>query len=235
MTDYPPALTLSAAKINLLHMSGYASTMLMMVNLGIQRAMTEDGFFRQGFLDLDPGLQDENLAELECLMSDITEEHAINGANAAALIFVHAGLDSCLQQLLKLTAEIDGERWKTVIPEKKVSLADVHQRGVDSIVQERIAIHLETIRRESLLAKCILLLRILQPTTGNCSGFVYDSARVKRIESLRNDCAHGRVGLVDFSQIEGDLQYLREVGMYFIDSVGSRYHAELTHTESTTA
>jgi hypothetical protein len=101
-------------------------------------------------------------------------------------------------------------------------------------MHERIEIYLATVRRDSLLAKCVLLLRILQPESGIRGGFVYDSKRLELIESLRNDCAHGRVGIAEFSQIKSNLNYLHDVGTYFVDLVAAKYNIKLDETETAT-
>lgn len=220
--DNPPELQLLAARVCLLHMGVYADGMLRMVSYGLLRAKDDDAFFQEMVRRDLPQLNPNKISEIAQLKKEIDLDQTLKGSKAASLIFMHAGVESCLTDLAKLIADLDPHSFVPLLKGKQISFETAFKGDALHLLREQALVYLETMERQSLVHKTRTMFRILKDPSLETSDF--DEIRVKRIENLRNDCAHGRVDVADFSTYYEDLSYLKTVGNFFVNAIAKKYN-----------
>ena len=204
-----------AAHLNLLNMSIYSSTLLSVVNFGLHHASRDNTFFTDPLRRIAPHLDDASLAEMSKLTRELTTEQAIQGAQAACLIFIHAGCESALTNVAKVAAT-EPTRWHEIITKKQLTVGDLIGTASEEIIRQKIDEHIVEFDRDSLIRKTRTLFRLYQPCTSALPGYIFSEERLQRIDALRHRCAHGGCGVADFSTFDDDLEYLRQTGEYFV-------------------
>jgi hypothetical protein len=218
-----PELQILVARVHLLHMAGYANTLISMVSYGLLHAQDDDEFFREAVQRTFSDLQGGSLDEVTSLTKEIKLDETLKGAKGACLIFMHAGVEACLVDLARIVIKLDEKAWYPLIENKKFSVGELHDKSLATLLASEVNGYLGEMERQSLVEKTRTLFRVLRPTPSPRKSFTFDEARVKRIEDLRNHCAHGSVDVTDFSTFYEDLEYLRQVGEYFIEIVANKF------------
>ena len=208
-------LHLMSARIHLLHMACYSSTLLSIVGVGLRQAMTDQAFFSEPFRRLRPDMDTAKLHELGGLQREITVDQAAKGAKAACLIFHHAGLEAALEKVARAAREVHS-RWHDLLANKQLSVQDLLSVDHSVVLQQKIDDRLTQFERDTLLSKTTTLFRVYQPTATALDGYGFSQPRLERIDKLRHQCAHGGCDVADFSQFEDDIDYLTRTGEYFI-------------------
>lgn len=204
-----------AAHVNLLHMSIYSSTLMSIVNLGLHHALLDNSFFTEPLRQIAPHLDAESLAEMSQITRELTSDQAMKGAQAACLIFVHAGCEAALTNAAKVSLA-EPSMWHDILARKQLTVADLVGTSPDQIVHQKIEEHLIEFDRDSIIRKTRTLFRLYQPNASALPGYVFSEERLQRIDALRHCCAHGGADVADFSTFDDDLEYLRQTGEYFI-------------------
>lgn len=203
------------ADIKLLHMKIYADCMRQVVLRGLHHVTVKDILG-----GLEEIADDQKMVKLA---SEIYLDQAIKGSNAARLIFMHAGVEACLFSLIRATTEKDPEAFASLLVKRefKLNFGDYLNKERKTLIQEQNNKFLESIERQPLAKHAILLTRFLKRAPTMMSR--YDQKRVERIENIRNDCAHGRVDVTDFSVIDDDIDYLFQMGEGFIEACAAHW------------
>jgi len=222
-----PKLSLLTAHFKLLHMADYAGTMVRMMSYGLLQAIEDEGFFRDSAKRGAPHLEGEQLQEVIELKQQTDFDTALKGAKAAALIFMHTGLEGCLEELAELDAKANPADWAHLCSKRKVALSDVLAKPQTEILRASLADYLHKFSRDSLLEKIRDMLSVLKPESGKLHGYTYDEAKLKTIDQLRNDSAHGRIGVTDFSNVYSDIEYLRSTGEFFLSMLAEKHQTTL--------
>ena len=184
------------------------------VHLGLMKSLTDTNSHESSILNITSHLNKELL--------DIGQEEAIKGSQGACLIFVHAGLNACLDSVAECSVQAEPEVWISKLSDKKIKVSDLIVRGKDKIIQELIREYINSFERFSLCSKANILLSIFKPKSQNDS-FKFSQEKLGKIDKIRHGCAHGRIGVVDFSTFKSDLSYLIDTGSYFIQLGAKKY------------
>jgi len=222
-----PQIHLLTAHVKLLHMADYSGTMIRMMSYGLLKATEDDGYFRDSIKQLAPHLEGQRLEEVTELKQQMDFKTALNGAKAAGLIFMHTGLEGCLEELAAFDSKENPTDWAHLCSQKKVPLRDVLDKPQSEILQALLEDYIHKFERDSLLEKINAMLSVLKPASGKLQGYSYDESRLSRIDRLRNDCAHGRVDVSDFSQVYNDIEYLRSTGEFFVALLAEKHQVAL--------
>lgn len=214
-------IQLAVAHIRLLHMTVYSRGTLSMIFYGVSKAKTDDSFFEESIRSLFPSLDDASVSEIAAMKKEMDLELAIKGGQAGSLVFMHAGIEWCLVAVAKAIAEVSPNAFLPLLKSKQVSLQEALSQNLDELLTERIDAFLHLMDRQSLVERTRTIFRLINDS--DLPRGIFDEARVDRIERLRNDCAHGRVDVADFSTINDDLDYLRQIGEFFIDTVAAKF------------
>lgn len=206
-----------SARIHILHMACYSSSLLRIVSVGLKQAIRDHDFFTEPFRSLLPDINKAKLQELGGLQREITVDQAANGAKAACLIFHHAGLEAALEKVAKAARE-DHSRWHDILAAKHLTVQELLSSDHTEVLQQKIDDKLACFEREPLLSKTTVLFRVYQPTATALVGYGFSRSRLERIDQLRHQCAHGGCDVADFSQFEDDIDYLTRTGEYFIQA-----------------
>ena len=214
---------LAIANIRLLHMAGSAAFNLGIILYGIAKAHEDPSFLKGALHEVLPHLDDRTLNEIFTIKRDADLDQVLKGGRAASLIFMHAGIESCLVSVARAIAKISPNSFLPLFKGKQILLADAISGSKESILSEQIESYLAQMDRQSLVEKTRALFRLINNQSLSSQG-KFDEAKVRRIEGLRNHCAHGRVDLADFSTVSDDIDYLREIGEFFIDAAAKTYN-----------
>jgi len=215
------------AKVKLLHMAGYAHTMIRTMSYGLLKALEDEDFFKQPIKDLFPSASDDQLSEIIRLKRDRDLDEALNGAKAASLIFIHTGLESCLEVIARFGAEQNPNEWAHLFGNKKISIKEVVENSPSELLKIYAEKYLDTFSREPLPEKVKILLSVLKPNSGQYNDYKYDQEKLIRIDSLRHECAHGGIDLADFSSIYYDIDYLKDTGEFFLHLMATKHKITL--------
>lgn len=218
---------LLTAHVKLLHMADYSGTMIRMMSYGLLRATEDEGYFRDSIKRIAPHLEGAQLEEITGLKQQMDLETALKGAKAAGLIFMHTGLESCLEELAAFDAKENPTDWAHLCSQRKVSLSDVLDKPRAEILKSLLDDYIKKFERDSLLEKLKAMLSVLRPASGQVQQYRYDESRLTRIDRLRNDCAHGRVDISDFSLVYNDIEYLRSTGEFFLSLLADKHQVTL--------
>lgn len=215
------------AKVKLLHMAGYAHTMIRTMSYGLLKALEDDDFFTQPIKDSFPSASDDQLSEIIKMKRSRDLDQALNGAKAASLIFIHTGLESCLEVIARFGADQKPNEWAHLFSNKKITIKEVIDNSPSELLKIYACKYLDTFSREPLPEKTKILLSVLRPDSGQYNGYKYNQENLIRIDSLRHECAHGGIDLADFSNIYNDIDYLKSTGEFFLHLMASKHKITL--------
>lgn len=215
------------AKVKLLHMAGYAHTMIRTMSYGLLKALEDEDFFAQPVKDSFPSAGDDQLSEIIRLKRSRDLDQALNGAKAASLIFIHTGLESCLEVIAKFGAEQNPNEWAHLFANKKITIKEFVDNSPSELLKIYACKYLNSFSREPLPEKAKILLSVLRPDSGQYEGYKYNQETLVRIDCLRHKCAHGEIDLADFSDIYYDIDYLKSTGKYFLHLMASKHNITL--------
>lgn len=216
-----PEAHLAVANIRLMHMDLYSHATLGMLLFGVSKTKCDPSFFEDPIRDVFPVLDGAEVSELAELKKEVDLEMAIKGGQAASLVFMYAGIESCLVVVAKAIAAVSPKSFIPLLKAKQVSLNEALSCDRDELLAERIKAFLLLMERQSLSEITRNIFRLINDP--DIPRGVFDESRVDRIEKLRNDCAHGRLDAADFSMINEDLEYLRQIAEVFIDIVSQKF------------
>ena len=126
------------------------------------------------------------------MAQSLAAESAKAAADAASIIQAHAVLDATLYKLCCDSAKFALELWLPFVLEKKVSIRDLQSSSIEDLQRKTLQVHLEQLERESLLAKCDVLFKVLKPKTVRrvLPGYSYSRERLVALDQLRHDMVH---------------------------------------------
>lgn len=226
-TKMTTEIDLLKAHIRLLHMATYAETMIRMMSYGLLKASEDEEFFKETVVHWAPHLDEQKLQEVTELIRESNIDSALKGAKGAALIFIHTGLEGCLDELAELDAKANPNDWMHLFSDKKLNVKYVLQRKRDELIATLADDYIKKYKRNSLLEKLDALFSVLKPISGEMSHYRYDREIIQRIDELRHDCAHGRIDLADFAIIYEDIEYLKQTGKYFLRLMANKHGVDL--------
>jgi len=215
------------AKVKLLHMAGYAHTMIRTMSYGLLKAIKDNDFFEQPVRDLFPSATDDQLSEIIKLKRDRDLDQALNGAKAASLIFVHTGLESCIETIARFGVEQNPYDWVHLFGNKKITINEVIDNDSSELMKNYASKYLKAFSRETLPEKAKILLSVLKPESGQYRSYRYNYETLDRIDRLRHQCAHGEIDLADFSNIYSDIDYLKSTGEYFLHLMAIKHNVSV--------
>jgi hypothetical protein len=148
--------------------------------------------------------------------------------DAATLIFYHSILDGVAFDCLRVTALQAPNDWEEDLANAQVGLLEARDQAYDKLLRAKIDKRLETLERESLLAKVGRLFARCQPgpSWSPMHGYAFDHTRIKQFDDQRHEIVHGAaVGkpLALFPVTDESLFYLSRTGMFFIGLLNMRY------------
>ncbi|MBI1784730.1 hypothetical protein HYR69_06255 [Candidatus Sumerlaeota bacterium] len=123
-------------------------------------------------------------------------------AHASAIIVAHSILDALVEDLCKLSAEIDPEAWYTEIENEKISdgpvkLSDLKNKpdkfSYDKQRVSRLNIYIESIGKLSILKRCELLFKRCPPMQiidSDGRTFSYDESKLVNFDKMRHKIIH---------------------------------------------
>jgi|GEM_PF-2447758 hypothetical protein len=156
--------------------------------------------------------------------------------DAATLIFFHSILDGVVLDCLRVTALQSPRSWEEDLRETKIGLFDARDQSYDEILRSKIDKRLETLGRESLLAKVDRLFARCNPAPGwsPMHDYAYNESTVKRFDDQRHALVHGAaIGkpLALFQITDENLFYLTRTGIFWLALINMRYGLQINSTE----
>jgi hypothetical protein len=186
------------------------------------------------------GQLQEMPADLPKMSEIIYEGHTVKAlreaarsVDAASLVFAHAILDDLLTSYLQVTAELKFEFWKRHVAQKKVELGSLSQHSLEEVTRMVVRKELWALGRESLIRRADLLHRICEaPKAFDRS--VYDPDNLARIDKLRHEIVHGDRFGKEITDVENDLQFLRQTCDHFFALMHATFGQRLYNLRSAT-
>ncbi len=209
------------AHVRLLHMVVYSSGTMSMILYGASKAREDQSYFENPIRSVFPHLDDEAISEIIELKKEPDLDTAVRGGQAGSLVLMHAGIEWCLIAVARAIATVSPGSFLPMLEKRQVTLQEALSQGHDELLNDRIESFLIQMDRQSLVERTRTIFRLINDST--ISSGIFDEQKIERIEKLRNDCAHGRVGIADFSTIHADLEYLHEVAEFFIETVAKKF------------
>jgi hypothetical protein len=231
--DKQHALDLAVVEINLYHGGATIYALHEMAYLGIFHSKRGLALHATDIAQ-SPRVTTEQLKDFKMhkLITELTIDSAKGAADAAALIYAHAVLDAMLHKLCTVSANVDPRMWVKLIDEKPVSLRELRATALPEIEQKLLRQYLARLDRESLLTKCDLLLRAMQPPSlrGVLKGFTYSRERLLKIDQLRHDLVHKLAFHRKSKQPMAKVRYLFNTGHFFHNLLAIRYKLHTIQT-----
>jgi len=207
---------LYGASLMLMHMAVYSSAQRSITNYGLYHATMDDSYFSAPFIEAFGPLDDDKLKDIVKSSKEMSIEIIENGSKASALVFMYSGCESCLMSVFK---EAQPSLFYKLLEEKTASLGEFISKDITTILDEKIDEYIDWLSRQSLLKKTRDIFRLLAPSQIACQAldFKFSEEVVRKIESMRNDCAHGRIGVSNLSDADQHVDYLIDLGEFFIN------------------
>lgn len=216
------------ANIRLLHMATYAETMISMMSYGLLKISQDKEFFEETITHLAPHINEQRLQEITQLIKERNIDSALKGAKGAALIFMHTGLEGCLEEMVEIDVKSNPKDWMKLFPNKKERIKNLLQWNKDELIASLAEAFVKKYRRDSLLQKLDSLFSVLKPSSGKMKHYQYDKKEIQRIDDMRHDCAHGRIDVANFTTLYEDIEYLKQTGKYFLSLMADKHGVDLT-------
>jgi hypothetical protein len=168
---------------------------------------------------------DPELAQfLRAGMTTTAIAHARSSIDAASVVFAQAMLDDCAWSLHKICAVMRPQDWEPGIDNKQITLRSAREKDYEANRMELIESKIKAIERESLPDKVDSLFRLCPPPVGfnPVDGYVYDRARLEKIDSDRHRVIHSSGYGTPLTNVEDDLVFLKRTASYLIALVNAR-------------
>jgi hypothetical protein len=159
--------------------------------------------------------------------------NARSATQAAAIIFAHTILDTCLHELCVITSLKYPERWDDdkSIKDKKVDISLVQEKGYAELRADLINKYLESIERQSIQTHIDVIYRLCNPQNWNPfeKGYAFDQVKLNKLDKLRHDIVHGRIAPAEVNRgdFEELLLFVEKTGLYFIFMVLHHYNMKI--------
>jgi len=144
---------------------------------------------------------------------------------ASGLVFAHSFLESVLETLLQMTRLCDITPWLSFIGNKDVSISAIVKDGLEPAIETKLNKFIASLPKEGLLDKVDYLAKILKCSISKSGvvDYTYDSARLKRIDTLRHDLSHHRKKDYRIETAKADITYVYRTALHFLDLVVHHY------------
>jgi hypothetical protein len=134
----------------------------------------------------------------------------MNAVTTAALIFAHSILDAAVIDFCRLIAEIAPKSWDPWLDTKTIRFEQVRSSSVEAIRSQLLESFLDQLEREALPRRIEKLLAVCKPsaTTLNSEGYIFDLARIRRVDDQRHRLMHGGAPAPTMQELEEEVRYL---------------------------
>lgn len=143
--------------------------------------------------------------------------------DAASLVFAHSVLDSAVYQYCRVSAMAQPCDWERFAADRKVTLADVRNRGYEGVLELKVQELVLAFERESLPKKIQRLFAICQPLPNLPGGFSYSSERLEDLDKLRHALVHGYNLHSRIPELERATGFLQATNYLLYNMVMTRY------------
>jgi len=149
-------------------------------------------------------------------------------ALAASLIFAHSILDGIVMDLCKIYRTASPQEWLENVKDRKISLGEANGKGFEELVTPALDLYLDQLSRESLIKKIDVLYSKCKPAPGWTSipGYVFDRARIERLDKNRQDIVHRYQ--TDSKLSDRDVYYLLYTVTHLVLLVAHKYGVKLS-------
>lgn len=113
--------------------------------------------------------------------------------DAASLVFAHSIVDSAVLEFLRVTAAHNHLDWVPFVEQKQISVSALKDSTYDDIIRDKVAQHIDSLDRQSLLTKVDRLFQICKPEPDfePMNDYKFDRGRLEKLDCLRHDIVHG--------------------------------------------
>ena len=154
---------------------------------------------------------------------------ATNLLNAATVLFGHSMVDGAAFDYCRVTALHAPNDWEPELSNKQVALSSLRGRPIEEIVRLKLEDLLEDLEMKSLKEKIHRLHARCQPEKGwsPMRGYVFDMARIERLDLLRQNIVHGSALGQVIEDAEDEFDYMNRTCWYFMGLVNMKYGLRL--------
>lgn len=181
------------------------------------------------FRSAPPSLVSHDVMRTMARVRQIQREKSLASLSldSACLVFAHSLLDNAAFHYCLSSSFIEPRAWESQIQRRQVSIKQVMRSAAPDLFCQVLAEYLAAeVERYSLTRKIALLLSHCQPPPGwrpSISGFVYEPARLERLDTLRNGIVHGTGYVPQFCLSDEDWQFLLGVGLFMAELMQQKY------------
>ena len=144
----------------------------------------------------------------------------------ASIVVMHAALDAALTDLCRLAAALSPVDWEARLAEKTVRMAQLSGGATyESLRAQKLEDHLDALAKDSVLKRADALFAVCSPAAGfsPSTSFTWDRSELARIDQLRHDLAHGRVLAPPAEEVEKDIEFVIQTGLFFFAMLNATY------------
>ena len=144
----------------------------------------------------------------------------------ASIVVMHAALDAALTDLCRLAAALNPADWEARLADKTVKMAQLREGATyESLRAEKLGDHLDALAKDSVLKRADALFAACSPAAGYSlsTSYTWDRSELARIDQLRHDLAHGRILAPRPGEVEKDLEFIIQTGLFFFGMLNATY------------
>ena len=124
----PAKSKLFAAKIHILHMSSLSKNLVSLVYFGIHHATTDLDYYDKVAKDIGQSMSAQACREVGDIMRELASDQGAVGVKAASTVFMHAGLEAALLDVINAFFYEHPEQFYQFVSERKISLGDLRNK-----------------------------------------------------------------------------------------------------------
>lgn len=182
------------------------------------------------FIDKQGALN--SIGGVEALGSKMAQDQLKNykaSVDAASLIFAHSILDNAVWNYCKCCALVSHIDWQKFVTGKKFTLDEILQESKDELLARKVNEYVESLDRESIIAKAQKLFEICQPPAGfsPLHNYNYDNERLKLLDDLRHEIIHKSTSVPVLPSGDDDIRFLQNTANYYMAVVNEKYKLKL--------
>lgn len=169
---------------------------------------------------------------LQILQAHMTEGVIVNAyaaINASCIVMAQSILDDCAWSYLRVCSLIAPDDWQAQVDARKIDLKSVREQSYEDLRDGLIQARVDQIERESLLTKIDLLFALCRPPADYAplNNYLYDRARLERIDGERHAVIHGNGFVTPLPMIEDDLDYISKSAWFVMGLVNQRHDLQI--------
>ena len=177
------------------------------------------------------GVPEAEIAKSSAESAQGSLRRALTAIRAGELVFTHSCADGAATDCCRAVTMLRPDGCRSEIGQDKVALADVMERGLDSVMSESRERVWRKLSNKSLPNRIEWLHRECPPRDGGpIPGFTLDLERVRRLDEVRQSIVHG-IGVEAAAGLEDpEATFLCLTSMYLGRLVMSHYNIALDST-----